>query len=1362
MNKFKSKFLSLLTPLAVLSLAVVMMIAAPMTSLMGALRVNAASVSSDNFTITNLPARYAEVSDEIQQPALTAGTAVLWHANREMTVNNGDQYREAGQYEWRFYTDATKKQLITTHTVYVTQPEYVITMPSVVPTVAPKDLTDGKLVLPLPEKLTKDDEEITLGNDYQLVVKAYKGIIDLSDKVTVNNTDDQKSVVIDLSSLSTDERFGTLKVTYILRDTHGQDLTAKVLTDIEIKDCNKDQVTFSSNPAAPSVQSLALWQEITLTAPTASSAKYDNTTFNVEATTKIIGYKFYNGATQPSNWDKIGTVNCASGYIDDDAVKIDGLQVTTKQLGWYKFLFRTDTLFGNKSDNENETDGEYWSDAVNIKSDSRSPEFKFVDAYGTDDVSVADKTLKGVAFADLADEYSDRYPFSSSSSEPASDAQKILVDQKTTLTLPAIFAVDNNTALDQLKMTVTVAQVKDVDGNKVTDPNTAAVYYNNAYHDDTYNPGKVLKIDFANSTATSGDNFIHLTNDAGLYLITLNIEDTAPKYGNGDATSSNSPRRAQKYLYFQLGKNTLDMSADSYSPTIDAFQVSDVYLWEGKTFDFAVPTYSDPYTPTANIAMDYYLVNKKSKQVFRLDNDDISAGRMHVDLMDLMDDGEWAAFKNNTSDVSIYAVARNFTYLQYEWNEAVTANKYADLTLYQGDKIGDLPTAGKLGNGLTVAQVPFTMHSVATGTAGTLSVAVDNGTDSNTTFKAGEAVRIKNASVNWGSEIDGRISVAVYQLKDDGSRVAVSVVDDNQKDANQNENVSAVAFRRSSYAIENWYFTPRNAGTYQVVVTAKNNASNVVIANVQTLTVDPNGEWVPLPTAMGTTSGAPDATLTMGTAGRVVVPNLGKNGATTPTYRAKDRKLYGADGNVNGDYTITVQGVNDPNCLTGERFVPNQAGTYTFAIDYYDSSKNWLSTVNYVVEVTADGNNTTSAIKLDTAYGDLQFTNDDGKVVKGIKNDSGAGTADSPKYAITLSQFMTANLGGTTDFIVDRETLHQNLEKIADAGDDATYQYLYPAIAIPMPNLISNGTAEDFEITVQKSGYSDLLVSSKKTLPNGKNSVIPMMGDYFVFRPEGKFKNNDADFLVNAGDSASAVYVITYKTPSTSLTFNVTIGDPVKGKLTFDDGFLTYDNGKKTIDRGTTPVIDKDSDGKRYVTINLQKLKYLGNNTLLQAMAKGPDAGDNEIVDEDQTAAYLWRNVNVSVTYEGVTLVSTGDWDDKKDNDAMTYRFNLSDSGTYTVNVSLFNPYVNQMVTESFDFTIDVTATNKNVNLSTVWGIILVILSVGLLAGVIFYFVKTARETRFLDNPKAPKAKKDKKAKPSNQEPVKDQKEDVK
>ncbi|MBQ7973973.1 MAG: hypothetical protein IJ295_03410, partial [Clostridia bacterium] len=89
------------------------------------------------------------------------------------------------------------------------------------------------------------------------------------------------------------------------------------------------------------------------------------------------------------------------------------------------------------------------------------------------------------------------------------------------------------------------------------------------------------------------------------------------------------------------------------------------------------------------------------------------------------------------------------------------------------------------------------------------------------------------------------------------------------------------------------------------------------------------------------------------------------------------------------------------------------------------------------------------------------------------------------------------------------------------------------------------------------------------------------------------------------------------------------------------------------------------------------------------------------------------------------------------------YKFDLSKgSGTYKVNISMYNEYTKSTVSSSIEFTIDVDVTNRNHNLNNVWGVILVVLSLGLLAGVIYYFVKTARETRFTDTPRVAKDKK--------------------
>ncbi|MCQ2382822.1 MAG: hypothetical protein MJ060_03215, partial [Clostridia bacterium] len=317
---------------------------------------------------------------------------------------------------------------------------------------------------------------------------------------------------------------------------------------------------------------------------------------------------------------------------------------------------------------------------------------------------------------------------------------------------------------------------------------------------------------------------------------------------------------------------------------------------------------------------------------------------------------------------------------------------------------------------------------------------------------------------------------------------------------------------------------------------------------------------------------------------------------------------------------------------------------------------------------------------------------------------------------------------------------------------------------IPMPNIVTgSANSNEVEITVQKSGSSTYSVSSKKMNAGDRTdtaSLIEKIGDYFVFRPTGKFStackdtNHDAQnylLTANSVSEASGVYTVTYKTNTASVSFNITLGNLDNGEISLDTAFLTYDNNKTITNAADKLIIDKDSDGHRYVTIDMRKVFFTGNDDMASLIAQGPN-GDINNTDgfnpEDAETAYLWKNATVTVDYEDAGLIKNSDWKEDgdaakiKNKDSYTYKFDLTQgSGTYKVTVKLWNNYTSSYVTKSIEFTLDAESTNKNVNLNTVWGIILIVLSVGLFAGVIFYFVKTARATRFVDAPRVAKVK---------------------
>ncbi len=1371
-------------------------------------------------------------------------------------------YREVGQYEWRFYTDNTKNVLFDTYTVTVTDTSYSMSMPDNVATVAPKTM-DKALTLPLPStyrvagetvevaKVENKDEDIDgFSGEYAVVTlkmkdKTEKEYVLTADVALENHSYNDKIQSISLNGLAIDlsknETAGNLKVTYQLWNAESKKLlVALPLSDIELKNVTPSQVTFANIPTAPSVKNLSYCSKVGLTTPTADSAKVGSTSFNVEAQTVICNVQCYPYSDEPKDWtakndSKIHNLTVEkdlstgkwlvkeNGKDASEYLEIDGLSVKVKALGWYRFQFQTSTLFGYQLSDDFDTDSvnieqdsgktyvRYWSDSVRIYRDSIEPNFAWVGKYEKDVIDVDDWNNK---FDELT-EYDAYLPMTEK--PEATTSQKITVNYDQGLVLPAIFPHDNATAFEDLKVNVYIDRIQNEDGQAVTSNSTEnSVWSNEKPTGDkqfSYDMTKPLQIKFVDGNRTQKENLVELSKLDGLYRVRITVDEKQPSFADNTYYSSGYANSKTKYLYFYVDHSyTCDKKGeDENSPKLDAnkiFQVSDVYLWEGHTFDFRVPTSSDNHTPAANIQMDYYLVNQSTGTVTELTDVKANASRITVDLDKLAID------LSADTNCYIYAVARNFNAMQnnLKAKAGIINPEVFDETRFEKELLtmDDFKSVDQIAQyGYAWKRAAFTIYATKDSSA-TATITVTPANNTVNSYKAGEKVVFDTISVNWGSaDVDGQMTVAAYLVKDKGARVPVNVVNGDTSSA---EIVSSVSFNSNEYVAYNWSFTPGVGGKYILVVTAKDHASSQIQTRVDTINITSSGDWHATPLSLApaaATNYTIDSTISLGES--LVLPNwlVSKDDETSVKYFAKNRNLYAydTDGNVTvaGDYTVTVLGVNDPNCVIGNKFVPNKTGTYVFQYNFTKDVENneveELKTISYVVQVNND-NSGTSSIRMGEDYNDEKLLknaeeateeteaskkhtvgNDDDGTFTYVLGSNGTGSDNKPAYAITLKEFTASNYGAATDFVVDSASLFNYLEPIYENNEITGY--MYPAIAIPMPNVVTDTTSSDqVEITVQKSGSSTYLVSSKKMNAGGsssKASVISPMGDseYYVFRPDGKFdktrleKCDENDYLSKAAIStsgAAGVYTVTYKTNNTSVSFNVTFGNLENGHLNWNTGFLTYDNNdgkgaQEITDNGdtTTNVVIEKVDGHRYVTIDMSKIYFDGNEDMKALIERGPDPDhDNAGYNKEELAnEYYMKNVVVTVSYEGSTFIEYSDWSEKDDETQAIknygdkgegykylYKFDLNQgSGTYKVNISMTNRYTGNTVSKSIEFTIDVDVTNKNTNLNTVWGIILVVLSVGLLAGVIFYFVKTARATRFVDVPNAVKAKKQGKTK---------------
>lgn len=1412
MDKLKKSLKKLLAPAVVLLLVAVMGIFSPVISVAAALHLNTAAVTSTNsVSITNLPARTVKVGTTINVPTISDpsnNTVELWHAGKMADISSGEYYfGEVGQYEWRFYVGKdANKVLFDTYKVTATKASYTMSMPSNVVTVVPKGLS--QLVLPLPESFTVNGDGrelvkfegnatghyavVTLKNKKKKSEETYRlyATVSLensylaSDKLTFGD----KNMTIDMTDYQ--GLSGNLKVTYSLKENKdgGSLLVALPLNTIEIKNVNKDDVTFANIPTAPSVANLSYYSEVALSTPAADSAKIGKNSFSVEAQTSIVKVQAYLFANEPKAWSvnsnttdktQILTFTTENGKLNNEFIEIDGLNVKVKKLGWFRFQFQTSTLFGYKLDSDFSNDAvvqngdnvQYWSDTVKIYRDTVSPDFAWVKDYNqNDDTQITDLNQN---YSELKD-FDGYFPLESQ--PDSTTTKKITVNPEQGLSLPAIFPHDNATDFANLEVSaVSVEQIKTADGNPVEEVNKAVKGSEINATTFKYDMTQPLKIKFAdNAVANQGENEVTLKSVAGLYRVTIAVRDQEPRFeGNNEKYSSyDNARSYYKYLYFFVDSTFTCDNTGVNSPVIDeekTFQVSDVYKWEGDTFDFKAPSFNDEHTPTNDLKISYYLVNEDKTSIQTLDYT-AGASRVTVDMSNLT---------VGAGKYYIYAVAQNFNGLQanlkHELGTAVmTDDAYFHSELFATDLYKNEATVAQYGYAWKRAE--FNISDSTTGSTATLNAVISDAAVDNS-FKAGKPVKISSITANWGAGnvVDGRMSIAVYSKQD---HKRYNIYNSNNASA---EIVSSVSFKRESYTLggvdKELYFTPDVKDDYILVVTAKENSSSNVSVLVKQISIEGSDEWHGYLDGMDESdSDTVTATMTLGNS--LTLPTVKAYQGNDLVYVSHNRELIKvSDGSVAGDCVIAVMGeVSDPYCVTGNKFTPTETGKHKIRFDcYLTGAAEPFYSKSCVIQVNAAS--TTSNILMGEEYNkDTLLLNgitetsetDESKIfeVEGKKYLLGANDknkADAPAYAITLEQFKNANYGDKTDFVVNSAYLYDYLEPIYDGAKISSY--MYPAIAIPMPNVVSgNANSDDVEITVQKSGSSSFLVSSKqKKVSGNKESVIAKINGYYVFRPEGTFfadvktnsKYNANNFTALAASTksiVSGVYTVTYKVGSSSVSYNITFGNLENGQVKLNEGFLTYNDGKedKNINESSDKlIIDKDSNGHRYITIDMSKFAFNGNESML-----------NLINENDNPLQYYWNKVNITVTYEDGTFISSSDWSTAndatkaiKDSNNYTYKFDLTEgSGTYKVTAELYNNYTSSTVSSSIEFSLDAESTNKNVNLNTVWGIILIVLSVGLLAGVIFYFVKTARATRFVDAPRALKGK-DKKAKQAEQEP---------
>jgi len=174
--------------------------------------------------------------------------------------------------------------------------------------------------------------------------------------------------------------------------------------------------------------------------------------------------------------------------------------------------------------------------------------------------------------------------------------------------------------------------------------------------------------------------------------------------------------------------------------------------------------------------------------------------------------------------------------------------------------------------------------------------------------------------------------------------------------------------------------------------------------------------------------------------------------------------------------------------------------------------------------------------------------------------------------------------------------------------------------------------------------------------------------------------------------TVNGTYTVTYSATdnsglTTTLTYSVAVGDVTKPTITIDN---TTVNAPSTANVGDTLALDVES-----ITLS--------------------DNKDGSIDIDDYLSGTATKKFTITLTDpDGNEVSELEDYD---------YQYELSEAGTYKLVYSLTDEAGN---TTTKTYYIEVSAESSSVTLSQeVWGTVLIVISVALLAGVVIYFVVT-------------------------------------
>ena len=380
---------------------------------------------------------------------------------------------------------------------------------------------------------------------------------------------------------------------------------------------------------------------------------------------------------------------------------------------------------------------------------------------------------------------------------------------------------------------------------------------------------------------------------------------------------------------------------------------------------------------------------------------------------------------------------------------------------------------------------------------------------------------------------------------------------------------------------------------------------------------------------------------------------------------------------------------------------------------------------------------------------------------------SGTGVPHSdtdPDFAEFIgSNMLLTQMTSVNDFAMGLTQLERAM-RIEGTKDD-TYILEYGRVYLPdFSSRWTNGlnAPADFNaksvtsVTVTSPKGDKILDTTQK---DGENKYITVDGvKYYYFCPIGSvsIKQQNYDDILTTWDTEDEVvgaihndttcnpvdrdirvdgtytitYTLTYQDATATLKFNVAVGDVATPIISFTE--------EKTEDLFTTY---HDENGVKGTGKNNRDWR-VGDTFYIDSRYFDVDA--NGGVRTDFNEEYIAKKLNLTVmTPNNIWMTDGGtsdnsiiktpsrDEDIKGTQNFRIWSFKLSEPGEYTVTFNIQS----ESGRSATPFTRKITVTEKpedsKISPTQVWGTVLIVLSVGLLLGVVIYFIQTGKNTKF-------------------------------